>query len=165
MTDERYLSISSDVKLGKNVRFFGFCNAYGCTIGDDTRIGPFVEIQRGVTIGARVKVQSHSFICEGVEIQDEVFIGHGVMFTNDRFPRSTNEDGSLKNPTDWKCETTLVKKRASIGSNVTLLCGITIGENSIVGAGSVVTQSVPDRAIVVGNPARILRYQTQEELK
>jgi UDP-2-acetamido-3-amino-2,3-dideoxy-glucuronate N-acetyltransferase len=157
--------VSPDVILGENVRFFGFCNVYGCSIGDDTRVGTFVEIQRGATIGARVKIQSHSFICEGVEIQDEVFIGHGVMFTNDRFPRSTNPDGALKGGEDWRCERTVVKKRAAIGSNATILCGITIGENATIGAGSVVTKDVPDNAVVVGNPAKILRYLRPEELK
>ncbi|MBI5165419.1 MAG: N-acetyltransferase [Magnetospirillum sp.] len=146
-----------DVTLGNNVRFFGFVNAYGCSIGDDTRIGTFVEIQQGVRIGRRVKVQSHSFICTGVDIADEAFIGHGVMFTNDRYPRSTTEGGAVQGAADWVCEPTVVGRRASIGTNATILCGITIGEDAIVGAGAVVTRDVPPRAVVAGNPARVVR--------
>jgi len=157
------VKIAPDVKLGNNVRFCGFNNVYGCSIDDETRVGTFVEIQRGAKIGKRVKIQSHSFICEGVEIHDEVFIGHGVMFTNDRLPRSTNIDGSLKGNADWSCENTLVKRRASIGSNATILCGITVGEGAIVGAGSVVTRDIPDFTVVAGNPARILRTVREEE--
>lgn len=149
--------IADDVRLGEKVRIAGFVNLYGCVIGDDSFIGPFVEIQRGASIGRRVKVQSHSFICSGVEIADEVFIGHGVMFTNDTFPRSTNDDGSLKSADDWVCEPTRVGKRASIGSNATILCGLVIGENAIVGAGSVVVKDVPPNTVVAGNPARVLR--------
>jgi acetyltransferase-like isoleucine patch superfamily enzyme len=156
MTDPT-LRIAPSVKLGKNVRIIAFVNLYGCEIGDDSVIGPFVEIQSDVKIGRRVKIQSHTFICSGVTIGDEAFIGHGVMFTNDRFPRATNEDGSLQGAKDWKCEPTVIGRRASIGSNVTLLCGITIGDDAVVGAGSVVTKDVPARAIVVGNPARVLR--------
>ena len=149
--------IAPDVKFGQGVRIFGFVNLYGCEIGDESKIGTFVEIQRGAKIGRRCKVSSHTFICEGVTIEDEVFIGHSVTFTNDLLPRATNPDGSLQTATDWKCDQTLVKKGASIGSGSTLLCGITIGEKSIVGAGSVVTKDVPPGVIVAGNPAKILR--------
>jgi UDP-2-acetamido-3-amino-2,3-dideoxy-glucuronate N-acetyltransferase len=149
--------IASSVKLGKDVRIFGFTNLYGCEIGDETKIGTFVEIQKGASIGKRCKISSHTFICEGVTIEDEVFVGHGVIFTNDLYPRSTNSDGSLKADKDWQCLTTLVKRGASIGSGATLLCGITVGERAIIGAGSVVTKDVPPGAIVAGNPARIKR--------
>lgn len=152
-----YLQIAPDVRLGNQVRLFGFANLYGCEIGDESMIGPFVEIQRGARIGRLVKIQSHTFICSGVDIADEVFIGHGVMFINDRFPRSTTDDGQLKGAADWVCERTVVGRRAAIGSNATILCGITIGEEAIVGAGSVVTKDVPARTIVAGNPARVLR--------
>jgi acetyltransferase-like isoleucine patch superfamily enzyme len=150
--------ISQDVKLGENVKIFAFVNLYGCEIGDESKIGTFVEIQRGARIGKKVKISSHSFVCEGVTIEDEVFIGHGVMFINDRYPRSTTEEGSLQTSKDWKLEPTLVKRRASIGSNATILCGVTIGENAVVGAGSVVTHDVPAGAIVAGNPARFIRW-------
>ena len=150
------LNIADDVKLGKNVKFVGYANVYGCEIGDETTIGPFVEIQKDVKIGCRVKIQSHSFICSGVEIQDESFIGHGVMFTNDRYPRAANADGSKQTETDWKLERTVVGRRASIGSNATILCGISIGDNAMVGMGSVVTKDVPAGATVVGNPAKIV---------
>ena len=150
--------ISEDVKLGKNVRMKAFVNLYGCTIGDDVRIGTFVEIQKGAFIGNNCKIQSHTFICEGVTLEDEVFVGHGVTFTNDRFPRATNDEGLPKTEADWTCEPTLVKRGASIGSGVTLLCGITIGERAIIGAGSVVTKDVPAGAIVAGNPARVIRH-------
>jgi acetyltransferase-like isoleucine patch superfamily enzyme len=156
MTDPT-LRIAPSVKLGKNVRLICFANLYGCEIGDETFIGPFVEIQSDVRVGSRVKIQSHTFICSGVTIGDGAFIGHGVMFTNDRFPRSTNEDGSMKGSQDWKCEPTLIGRRASIGSNATILCGVTIGDDAVVGAGAVVTKNVPARAVVAGNPARILR--------
>jgi UDP-2-acetamido-3-amino-2,3-dideoxy-glucuronate N-acetyltransferase len=149
--------ISPDVKLGQGVKIFGFTNLYGCEIGDETKVGTFVEIQRGAVIGKRCKISSHTFICEGVTIEDEVFIGHGVMFTNDLRPRATNPDGSLQTAADWHCEKTVVKRRAAIGSNATLLCGITIGEGATVGAGSVVTKDVPAGATVAGNPARILK--------
>lgn len=149
--------IAPDVKLGRNVRLPGFINLYGCTIGDDTRIGTFVEIQRGAVVGNNCKIQSHSFLCEGVTLEDEVFVGHGVMFTNDRFPRATNDEGLPKNDAEWSCEKTVVKRGASIGSNATILCGLTIGERAIIGAGSVVTKDVPAGAIVAGNPARVLR--------
>ena len=147
--------IAPDVKLGRNVRIYGFTNLYGCEIGDDTKIGTFVEIQKGAKIGSRCKISSHTFICEGVTLEDEVFIGHGVMFTNDLFPRATASDGRLQTEADWKCIPTLVKRGAAIGSNATLLCGITIGENALIGAGSVVTKDVPPGAIVAGNPARV----------
>jgi UDP-2-acetamido-3-amino-2,3-dideoxy-glucuronate N-acetyltransferase len=150
-----YLLIAPSVKLGKGVRIFGFTNLYGCEIGDDTKIGTFVEIQKGAKIGARCKISSHTFVCEGVTIEDEVFIGHGVMFTNDLFPRAATSVGKLQTEADWKCLPTLVKRGAAIGSGVTLLCGITIGENAMVGAGSVVTRDVPANAVVAGNPARI----------
>lgn len=145
--------IAPDVKLGKNVKIYAFVNLYGCQIGDESKIGTFVEIQKGVRIGKRVKLSSHSFVCEGVTIEDEVFIGHGVMFINDKYPRATTESGSLQSEADWVCTPTLVKKRASIGSNATILCGVTIGEGAIVGAGSVVTHDVPPGAVMAGNPA------------
>ena len=149
--------ITPDVKLGQGVRIFGFVNLYGCEIGDESKIGTFVEIQKGAKIGRRCKISSHTFICEGVTIEDEVFIGHGVMFTNDLHPRATTPDGSLQSAADWACVPTLVKRGAAIGSGATLLCGITIGERATVGAGSVVTKDVPAGAVVVGNPARVLR--------
>jgi acetyltransferase-like isoleucine patch superfamily enzyme len=153
-----FVRISPDVRLGEGVRIYAFVNLYGCEIGDESRVGTFVEIQKGARIGKRVKISSHSFICEGVTIEDEVFIGHGVMFINDRYPRATTEAGESQTEADWKLEQTLVKRRASIGSNATILCGVTIGENAVVGAGSVVTHDVPDRAVVAGNPARFLRW-------
>lgn len=156
--DDPTVRVADDVKLGKNVRLIGFCNLYGCEIGDETMIGAFVEVQCDVKIGRRVKVQSHTFICSGVTIDDEVFVGHGVMFINDRFPRSTTEDGKIKRDGDWECVPTFVGRRAAIGSNSTIMCGIKIGEEAIIGAGSVVTKDVPPRAIVAGNPARVLRY-------
>jgi len=157
MSNEPTLRIAPDVKLGQNVKIYSFVNLYGCEIGDDSRVGAFVEIQKGARIGKRVKVSSHTFICEGVTIEDEVFIGHGVMFINDKYPFATNSDGSSQSEADWKVVPTFVRKRASIGSNATLLCGVTIGEGAIVGAGSVVTKDVPPYTIVAGNPARILR--------
>ena len=162
MSDDT-VKIADDVKLGKNVLFYGWANLYGCELGDGVTVGPFVEIQRDVTIGRNVKVQSHAFICSAVTIEDEVFISHGVMFTNDRFPRSTNKDGSLKGGDDWTMERTLIKRRAAIGSNATVLCGVTIGEDAVVGAGSVVVEDVPPRAVVAGNPAKFLRMLTEEE--
>lgn len=153
----RYRNITPDVKLGKNVKIFNFVNLYECEIGDNTKIGTFVEIQKGVKIGKNCKISSHSFICEGVTIEDNVFIGHNVTFINDIYPRATASDGKLQTEKDWTCIPTLVKKGASIGSSATLLCGITIGENAIVGAGSVVTKDVPPNTIVVGNPTRLLR--------
>ena len=149
--------IAPDVKLGENVKIYAFTNLYGGEVGDDSKIGTFVEVQKGAKIGKHCKVSSHTFICEGVTIGDEVFIGHGVTFTNDRFPRATNEDGSAQTDDDWEVVETIVENRASIGSGATLLCGITIGESSLVGAGSVVTKDVPPRTIVAGNPARIVK--------
>jgi UDP-2-acetamido-3-amino-2,3-dideoxy-glucuronate N-acetyltransferase len=153
----QYQIITSDVVLGKDVRIFHFVNLYGCTIGDGSKIGTFVEIQKGVTVGRNVKVSSHTFICEGVTIEDNVFIGHHVCFINDRYPSAVNPDGTMQTQEDWAVIPTVVKDGASIGSNVTILCGVTIGEKAIVGAGSVVTKDVPPSTIVVGNPARILR--------
>ncbi len=147
----------NNVSLGKDVKIFSFVNAYGCSIDDESKIGAFVEIQKGVTIGKRCKISSHTFICEGVHIEDNVFVGHGVMFTNDLFPRATNPDGSLQTDADWKCIETIIKKGASIGSNATILCGITIGENAMIGAGAVVTRDVPANTIVAGNPAKPIK--------
>ncbi len=149
--------IASDVRLGRGVRLQAFVNLYGCEIGDGTRVGAFVEIQKGARVGARCKISSHTFICEGVTIESEVFIGHAVTFINDRYPRATNAGGELQTEADWRCESTVVKKGASVGSGATLLGGVTIGENAIVGAGSVVTRDVPANAVVAGNPARLLR--------
>jgi acetyltransferase-like isoleucine patch superfamily enzyme len=153
----QHQQIAPDVILGKGVRIYGFTNLYGCEIGDNSRIGTFVEIQKGVKIGSRCKISSHTFICEGVTIEDEVFIGHSVSFTNDLFPRAANPDGSLQTAGDWVCLKTLVKRGAAIGSGATLLCGITIGEGATIGAGSVVTKNVAAGAVVAGNPARVLR--------
>ena len=155
--------IAPDVKLGHNVRIFGFTNLYGCDIGDDTRVGTFVEIQKNARIGRRCKISSHTFICEGVTIEDEVFVGHNVTFINDRLPKATNGNGALQSEADWTCVPTLVKRGASIGSGATLLCGITIGEHAIIGAGSVVTKDVPPGAVVAGNPARLLKAQKQSK--
>ncbi len=157
-----YLCIASDVKLGKDVKLSKFINLYGCEIGDKTKIGPFVEIQKNAKIGKNCKISSHSFICEGVTIEDNVFIGHGVTFINDSYPRATTPAGELQSEQDWKAEPTLVKKGASIGSGATILSNVVIGENAVVGAGSVVTKDVPANAIVVGNPARFLRFVTAE---
>jgi acetyltransferase-like isoleucine patch superfamily enzyme len=158
-----YIRISPDVKLGINVRIFAFVNLYGCEIGDDSKIGTFVEIQKGAKIGARVKISSHTFICEGVTIEDNVFIGHGVMFINDKYPHATNPDGSQQTESDWVCIPTIIKKGASIGSNATILCGVNVGEGAIIGAGSVVTKDVPARSVVAGNPARVLHEVRQKE--
>jgi len=155
--DQLYRRIAPDVKLGERVKIFAFTNLYGCEIGDDTKIGAFVEIQKGARIGRRAKVSSHTFICEGVTVEDEVFIGHNVTFINDRFPRATNRDGSLQAEADWVCVPTVVKRGASIGSGATILCGVTIGEGATIGAGSVVTKDVPPDTVVAGNPARVLR--------
>jgi acetyltransferase-like isoleucine patch superfamily enzyme len=149
--------IASDVKLGKNVRIHDFTNLYGCEIGDDVKIGTFVEIQKGAKIGNRCKVSSHTFVCEGVVLEDDVFIGHNVTFINDRYPRATNGEGLLQSEADWDCIGTLVKSGASIGSGATLLCGITVGENALIGAGSVVTKNVPPNTVVAGNPARVVK--------
>ena len=153
-----YVCISPDVKLGKDVKLSKFINLYGCEIGDETKIGAFVEIQKNASIGKRCKVSSHTFICEGVTIEDNVFIGHGVTFINDMYPRATTTNGALQTEADWKVERTLVKKGSSIGSGSTILANVTVGENAIVGAGSVVTKDVPANSIVAGNPARFLRY-------
>jgi UDP-2-acetamido-3-amino-2,3-dideoxy-glucuronate N-acetyltransferase len=151
--------IADDVKLGEGVRFFGFSNIYGCEIGAHTRVGPFVEIQSGAKVGKNCKISSHTFICEGVTIEDECFIGHGVMFVNDRHPRATDEEGSLKSTLDWKCEKTLVRKGASIGTGAIILGGVTIGEGALIGAGAVVTKQVKAGEVVAGIPARLLRSQ------
>ncbi len=156
--------IAPDVKLGKGVRIYDFTNLYGCEIGDDVKIGTFVEIQKGVKVGNRCKISSHTFICEGVTIEDEVFIGHNVTFINDRYPRATNGTGQLQTQADWSCIGTLIKRGASIGSGTTLLCGITVGENAVVGAGSVVTKDVPCGAVVAGNPARPVNSRSAVEL-
>jgi acetyltransferase-like isoleucine patch superfamily enzyme len=152
-----YTVISEDVQLGENVKLSKFINLYGCSVGENSKIGAFVEIQKNAAIGKNCKISSHSFICEGVTIEDNVFVGHNVTFVNDAFPRATTSQGTLQTDEDWSCTPTLVKSGASIGSSVTLLCGITIGENAIVGAGSVVTKDVPSNTIVAGNPAKILR--------
>lgn len=152
------MPITESVVLGENVKIFhpSLVNLYGCRVGDETKIGAFVEIQKNSTIGARCKISSHTFICEGVEIEDEVFIGHGVMFTNDRFPRATTEGGGLQTEADWSVEPTRIRRGASIGSNVTIVCGITVGEGALVGAGAVVTKDVPPHAVVAGVPARVI---------
>ena len=159
--------IAPDVKLGRDVKLSKFINLYGCEVGDESKIGAFVEIQKNAAVGRRCKISSHTFICEGVTIEDNVFIGHGVMFINDSYPRATAADGSLQTEADWKVERTVIRKGASIGSGATILSGITIGENAIVGAGSVATKDVPANSIVAGNPARVLRYieQTLEVTK
>jgi acetyltransferase-like isoleucine patch superfamily enzyme len=152
-----YTQISSDVKLGQNVRIFAFVNLYGCSIGDNSKIGTFVEVQKNTEIGANVKISSHTFICEGVHIEDEVFIGHNVSFINDKYPRATSKDGELQTEADWEVIRTLVKRGASVGTGSTILCGVTIGEGAIVGAGSVVTHDVAAYTVVAGNPARLMR--------
>ena len=156
-SQQPFQRIAPDVKLGRNVRLHGFVNLYGCEIGDDVKIGTFVEIQKGVKIGNCCKISSHTFICEGVTLEDEVFVGHNVTFTNDRYPRASNENGKLQTEADWACIRTLVKRGASIGSGATLLCGITIGENAMIGAGGVVTRDVPPDTVVAGNPARVVK--------
>jgi UDP-2-acetamido-3-amino-2,3-dideoxy-glucuronate N-acetyltransferase len=159
----KFQAIAADVRLGKDVTIFEFVNLYGCEIGDETRIGTFVEIQRGAKVGRRVKISSHTFICEGVEIADDVFVGHGVTFINDKYPRAVNASGALQTSEDWKVVPTIVRRGASIGSGSTILCGVEIGEGAIVGAGSVVTRDVPAGAIVAGNPARTLRAVEGDE--
>jgi acetyltransferase-like isoleucine patch superfamily enzyme len=153
MVTAEFSRIAADVKLGADVKIYAFVNLYGCEIGEGSRVGAFVEIQKGAKIGRHVKISSHTFICEGVTIEDDVFIGHGVMFINDKYPRATTEEGALQSEADWVCVPTLIKKRASIGSNATILCGVTIGEGALIGAGSVVTRDVPAGAVVAGNPA------------
>ena len=157
MVTVEYSRIAPNVKIGENVKIYAFVNLYGCEIGDDSKIGTFVEIQKGAFIGKNVKISSHTFICEGVTIEDEVFIGHGVMFINDKYPRSTTEGGAMQTEADWVCVPTMIKRRASIGSNATILCGVTVGEGALVGAGSVVTRDVPPGAVVAGNPARVIK--------
>jgi len=159
MVNAEFARIAPDVKLGEGVKIYAFVNLYGCEIGDGSKIGTFVEIQKGAKIGKQVKVSSHTFICEGVTIEDEVFIGHGVMFINDKYPRSTTADGQLQTEEDWVCTPTLIKQGASIGSNATILCGVTVGEGAMVGAGSVVTRDVPPHTIVAGNPAHPLKIK------
>ncbi len=149
--------IAPNVKLGKDVRIFDFVNLYGCEIDDGSKVGAFVEIQKGVKIGKNCKISTHTFICEGVTIEDEVFVGHNVSFINDKHPRSTNVDGSMQTEADWKVVSTIVKRRASIGTSSTIMCGVTIGENAIVGAGSVVTRDVPPNTIVAGVPAKVIK--------
>lgn len=158
INEKNGLKVLNNVSVGENVKIYSFVNAYNCSIDDNSKIGTFVEIQKGATIGKSCKISSHSFICEGVHISDKVFIGHGVMFTNDLFPRATNPDGSPQTDTDWCLVETFVKEGASIGSNATILCGITIGENSLIGAGAVVVNDVPNNAIVAGNPAKVIKY-------
>lgn len=152
-----YCVISDDVKLGKDVKIFNFVNLYGCDIGDGTKIGAFVEIQKNSKVGKNCKISSHTFICEGVEIGDYCFIGHGVTFINDKYPKAVNEDGSLKTDKDWSCVRTYVRNGASVGSGATILCGVTIGENAIVGAGAVVTKDVPENSVVAGVPAKLIK--------
>lgn len=156
-----YNCIAEDVRLGKDVRLSKFINLYGCDVGDETKIGAFVEIQKNAQVGKRCKISSHTFICEGVVIEDNVFIGHGVTFINDSYPRATTSEGSLQTEADWKVERTVIKNGASIGSGATILANTVVGENAIVGAGSVVTKDVPPNTIVVGNPAKVLRYIEQ----
>jgi len=158
-----YLCIAPDVKVGSNVKFSKFVNLYGCEVGDDTKIGAFVEIQKNAKVGKRCKISSHTFICEGVTIEDEVFVGHNVTFVNDTLPRATSTTGSLQTEADWKVETTLVKRGASIGSGTTILANVVIGEQALIGAGAVVTRDVPANAIVVGNPGRVVRYLTSNQ--
>ena len=158
-----FVCIAADVKLGRGVRLSKFINMYGCEVGDETKIGAFVEIQKNARVGCRCKISSHTFICEGVDIEDNVFIGHGVTFINDSYPRATAADGELQTETDWNVEATVIRKGASIGSGSTILSKITVGENAIVGAGSVVTKDVPANAIVAGNPAKFLRFASEEK--
>ncbi len=162
MSQTDFVRVTPDVKLGRDVKIYGFVNLYGCAIGDQCKIGTFVEIQKGVTVGNRVKISSHSFLCEGVTIEDDVFIGHGVVFINDKYPRAIAPHGELQTEADWTVIPITIRRGASIGSNATILYGVTIGEGAIVGAGSVVTKDVPAHTIVVGNPARILRKLTPE---
>lgn len=158
------IRIAPDVKLGQKTSIHAFVNLYGCEVGSESKIGTFVEIQKGAKVGKRCKISSHTFICEGVTIEDQVFIGHGVMFTNDLYPKATNQDSSLQSESDWNCLPTLIKQGASIGSGSTILCGITVGENATVGAGSVVTKDVPPATTVVGNPARPTKPEGSDQL-
>jgi len=164
VSDQDFCSISPSVKLGQSVKLSKFINLYGCSIGDETKIGAFVEIQKNASVGRRCKISSHTFVCEGVTIEDNVFVGHGVTFVNDSYPRATTRGGELQKESDWKVEKTLVKCGASIGSGATILANLVIGENAIVGAGSVVTRDVPSNAIVAGNPAKVLRSIAQDDL-
>lgn len=161
INEENSRQVLKNVEVGENVKFFNFINAYGCSINDNTKIGSFVEIQKGVTIGKNCKISSHTFICEGVHIKDNVFVGHNVSFINDKFPGSVNEDGSMQTEADWKVVETIVDEGASIGTSATILCGVTIGKNALVGAGSVVTKNVPAGATVAGNPARIIKEKSR----
>ncbi len=158
---KQFCCIADDVKLGRDVAIYNFVNLYGCEIGDETKIGSFVEIQKGVRIGCRCKISSHTFICEGVIVEDEVFIGHGVCFINDRYPHATTSDGLVQREADWTLQRTLVRRGASIGTGVTILGGIQIGERAMIGAGALVTKDVPANAIIAGNPARLLRFQSE----
>jgi len=153
----KYCVIAPDVKLGKNVKIFSFANLYGCEIGDNTKIGTFVEIQKNASVGRNCKISTHTFICEGVHIEDDVFVGHNVTFINDMYPRATTESGEMQTEEDWEVVPTYVRRGASIGSSATILAGVTIGEKAMVGAGAVVTKDVPERAVVAGNPARVIR--------
>jgi acetyltransferase-like isoleucine patch superfamily enzyme len=157
------VSITADVKLGENVKLARFINLYGCTVGDNTKIGTFVEIQKNASVGNNCKISSHSFICEGVTIEDDVFIGHGVMFINDSYPRATTGGGKMQTEADWSVERTVIRRGASIGSGATILANVTVGEGALVGAGSVVTKDVPANAVVAGNPARVFRYLDSKE--
>jgi acetyltransferase-like isoleucine patch superfamily enzyme len=159
MVTAEFARIAPDVKLGRNVKIFAYVNLYGCEIGDESKVGAFVEIQKGAKIGQRVKISSHTFICEGVTIEDEVFIGHGVMFINDKYPHAATSTGQLQTEADWRVTPTLIKRGASVGSNATILCGVTIGEGALVGAGSVVTHDVPAGVVVAGNPAHPIQVK------
>jgi acetyltransferase-like isoleucine patch superfamily enzyme len=159
---EKFLSIAADVKLGEGVKLSQFINLYGCSVGDNTKIGAFVEIQKKASVGKNCKISSHTFICEGVQIEDNVFIGHGVTFINDSYPRATAESGGLQTEADWKVEVTRVEQGASIGSGATILSNVVIGKNALVGAGSVVTKNVPPQSVVAGNPAKVLRFLNSE---
>lgn len=159
---EKFLSIAADVKLGQGVKLSQFINLYGCSVGDNSKIGAFVEIQKNASVGKNCKISSHTFICEGVQIEDNVFIGHGVTFINDSYPRATSESGGLQTEADWKVELTRVEEGASIGSGATILSNVVIGKNALVGAGSVVTKNVPPQSVVAGNPAKVLRFQNSD---
>ena len=163
MSDENFNSIAPDVKLGRNVKLAKYINLYGCTIGDNTKVGTFVEIQKKASVGKNCKVQSHTFICEGVTIEDDAFIGHGVMFINDKVPRSTAAGGALQTEADWEVVPTVIKKGASLGTGSTIMCGVTVGENAVVGAGSMVLRDVPANTVVAGNPAREIRKVVNSE--